>query len=192
MRWFVQDRRETDETLVERAQKGDGGAVCEIMLRYKNAVRARARQFFLEGGETEDLVQEGMIGLYSAITAYSRASGKSFKNFAYLCVSRQIYDALRKAGKTPKTEGEAGFDFDTLSGGDTPEDFLIDDESRAELNRKLMKELSDFEFRVITMYLGGMSYAEIAEAAGKDVKSVDNALSRAKKKLQKAFTTRKG
>lgn len=160
-------------------------------MRYKSAVRARARQYFLEGGETEDLVQEGMIGLYTAITAYKADGGKSFKNFAYLCVTRRIYDLLRKAGRS--AGGEAEFDPDTLSEGDTPEDFVIDGESRAELNRKLMKALSDFEFRVVTMYLEGMSYAEIAEVAGKDMKSVDNALSRAKKKLQKAFTdSRKG
>lgn len=183
--------RETDEALVLKAQAGDTKAAQEILLRYKSAVRARARRYFLEGGEPEDLVQEGMIGLYSAIGAYKADGGKSFKNFAYLCVTRRIYDVLRLAGK--RVGGGFEFDFDTLSEGDTPEDFLLDGESRAELNRKLMKELSDFEFRVITMYLEGMSYAEIADIAGKDMKSVDNALSRAKKKLQKAFTiSRKG
>ena len=182
----MQGTRETDEALVLRAQTGDSKASEEILLRYKSAVRARARQYFLEGGETEDLVQEGMIGLYSAIGAYKPEAGKSFKNFAYLCVTRRIYDVLRSAGK--HVDDGSGFDPDTLSEGDTPEDFLLDGESRAELNRKLMKELSDFEFRVVTMYLEGMSYAEIADIAGKDMKSVDNALSRAKKKLQKAFT----
>ncbi len=127
-----------------------------------------------------------MIGLYGAIGAYCADSGKSFKNFAYLCVTRRIYDVLRAAGKKPKTDG--GQDFDLISDGDTPEDFLIDGESRRELDVKLMKTLSDFEFRVVTMYLEGMSYAEIAEVAGKDSKSVDNALARAKRKLQKAFT----
>jgi RNA polymerase sporulation-specific sigma factor len=178
--------RESDETLVKRAQAGDGGAAEEILLRYKSAVRARARRYFLQGGEPEDLVQEGMIGLYGAIGAYSADSGKSFKNFAYLCVTRRIYDVLRAADKKPKTDG--GQDFDLISDGDTPEDFLIDGESRRELDVKLMKVLSDFEFRVVTMYLEGMSYAEIAEVAGKDSKSVDNALARAKRKLQKAFT----
>lgn len=187
----MQDRTEKDEALVARAQQGEGRAAEEILRRYKSAVRARARQYFLEGGETEDLVQEGMIGLYSAITAYNPASGKSFKNFAYLCVTRRIYDVLRKAGR--RIDEGTEFDPDTFSEGETPEDFLIDGESRAELNRKLMKALSDFEFRVVAMYLEGMSYAEIAEVAGKDMKSVDNALARAKKKLQKAFTdSRKG
>lgn len=187
----MQGRRETDEALVLKAQKGETRAAEEILLRYKSAVRARARQYFLEGGETEDLVQEGMIGLYSAIGAYKEDGGKSFKNFAYLCVTRRIYDVLRSVGR--QVGGGLEFDPDTLSEGDTPEDFVIDGESRAELNRKLMKELSDFEFRVVTMYLEGMSYAEIADIAGKDMKSVDNALARAKKKLQKAFTiSRKG
>ena len=99
MRWCVQDCKESDEALVARAQAGEGGAAEELLNRYKNAVRARARKFFLEGGETEDLVQEGMIGLYTAIRAYSPSHGKSFKNFAYLCVTRRIYDALRSANK---------------------------------------------------------------------------------------------
>lgn len=180
----MQEKRETDEQLAVKAQKGETKAAEEILQRYKSAVRARARQYFLEGGETEDLVQEGMIGLYSAIGAYRQDSGKSFKNFAYLCVTRRIFDVLRAAGR--RVSGSE-FDPDTLSEGDTPEDFLIDGESRAELNKKLMKALSDFEFRVVTMYLEGLSYAEIADVTGKDMKSVDNALARSKKKLQKAF-----
>ena len=84
---------ERDEALVARAKNGDNAAAEALLLRYKNAVRARARGFFLAGGETDDLVQEGMVGLYSAIVDYSPESGKSFKNFAYLCVTRRILDA---------------------------------------------------------------------------------------------------
>lgn len=188
MRWCVRDYgAEKDEELALLAQQGDGAAAEELLLRYRNAVRSRARKYFLEGGETEDLVQEGMIGLYSAIRGYNAASGKSFKNFAYLCVTRRIYDVLRIAGRH-KMGDDVLCDPDSFSEGDTPEDFLIEGESRAEFRLKLMRALSDFEFRVVTMYLEGMSYAAIAEVTGKDMKSIDNALFRSKKKLQKAFS----
>lgn len=180
----------TDEELALSAQKGDSAAVEELFFRYKNAVRSRARKFFLAGGEPEDLVQEGMIGLYCAIRDYSPSSGKSFKNFAYLCVTRRIYDALRIAGRhVSETDGS---DPDTLAQElGSPEEFLIDVEAESEFYAGLLKVLSDFEYRVIRLYLDGVSYASIAEATGKDVKSIDNALARAKKKLQKSYS-RKG
>ena len=184
MRWCVQDlKRESDEALARMAQGGDGAAEEELLNRYKSTVRARARMFFLEGGETEDLVQEGMIGLFDAVRAWREEGGKSFKNFAYLCVSRRIYDALRAAGR-PR---EYGGDPDTLSEGGTPEDTLLAGEMRAELRLRLTGTLSDFEFRVVTLWLEGMSYASIARVTGKDMKSIDNALARSKKKLQKSF-----
>ena len=187
MRWCVQDyRHEKDEALVLAAQRGDASASEELLNRYKNAVRARARKYFLVGGEVDDLVQEGMIGLYKAIGDYKPTQGKTFKNFAYLCVTRRIVDALRAAGRR-KAE-DALTDPDAFEGGDTPEDFLLRGESRTEFQMKLLKELSDFEFRVVTMYLDGMSYSQICEATGKDFKSVDNALARSKRKLQKAFS----
>ncbi len=187
MRSFVQEfKNETDESLVALAQRGDSAATEELLLRYKNAVLARARKFFLAGGETDDLVQEGMIGLYTAICVYDPTAGKRFKNFAYLCVTRRIYDALRIAGRHVGPSEE--LDPDSVESGDSPEAFLIDDESTREIQTKLMKVLSDFEFRVMTMYLDGMSYREICEATGKPLKSVDNALGRARRKLQVAFS----
>ena len=185
MRWYVQDwKNETDESVAARAQAGEEGAEAELLNRYKSAVRARARKFFLEGGETEDLVQEGMIGLFAAVRAYRQDGGKSFKNFAYLCVSRRIYDALRAAGKLP--EGEE-LDPDSVPEGGTPEDLLLAGESLAEFRSRLTGALSDFEFRVVTLWLDGMSYASIAETTGKDRKSIDNALARSKKKLMNSF-----
>lgn len=190
MRWCVQDCKErTDEALAALAQGGEQRAEEELLNRYKSAVRARARKFFLEGGETEDLVQEGMIGLISAIRGYKMDAGMSFKNFAYLCVNRRIYDCLRAADKT---KGYEDFDPDSVSEGDTPEDFLIAGESQAEFRLKLTSALSDFEFRVVTLYLDGLSYASIARVTGKDMKSIDNALARSKKKLQRSFLGRKG
>ena len=187
MRWCVQENRErTDEALAALAQSGEQWAEEELLNRYKIAVRARARKFFLEGGETEDLVQEGMIGLIAAVRGYKADGGRSFKNFAYLCVSRRIYDALRNADRL--SGGDV--DPDSVSGGDTPEDFLIAGESQAEFRLKLTSALSDFEFRVVTLYLDGMSYASIARVTGKDMKSIDNALARSKKKLQRSFSHR--
>ena len=175
---------ESDEAVVLRAQAGEAGAAEELLNRYKNAVRARARKFFLEGGETEDLVQEGMIGLYTAIRTYSAEHGKSFKNYAYLCMTRRIYDTLRAADKL---KGRQALDPDSLTAGTTPEESLLAGESQAEIEGTLMRALSDFEFRVVTLWLEGMSYASIAFETGKQLKSIDNALARSKKKLQKAF-----
>ena len=184
---------ERDEALVERAKNGDNAAAEALLLRYKNAVRARARGFFLAGGETDDLVQEGMVGLYSAIVDYSPESGKSFKNCAYLCVTRRILDAVKGAVRNkniPLNDYVSIFDpdFKRTSEEATPEDYLLGSEARSEFRMLLMKELSDFEFRVVTMYLEGLSYAQISEATGKDFKSIDNALARSKKKLQRAFS----
>ena len=176
---------ETDEALAARAQNGDNAAAEELLLRYKNAVRAIARKYFLAGSETDDLVQEGMIGLYAAIGDYEEGAGKSFKNFAHLCVTRRIVDVLRAAGR--KGAEPEPFDPETPAEGDTPEEYLISGESRAEFRMRLMRELSDFEFRVVEYYLDGMSYAQISETTGKDFKSIDNALARAKRKLLRAY-----
>ncbi len=182
--------REKDEALVLRARAGEEVATEELLLRHKNMVRAIARRHTFRGsgsGETEDLVQEGMIGLYAAIKAFQTDKGKTFKNFAYLCVERRIIDANHaKLHHVTVEDGE--FDFDSLAEGTTPEDTLLYDESNTEFHEKLSKSLSDLEFRVVTLYLEGMSYSAIAEHTGKDMKSIDNALARAKKKLQKSFS----
>lgn len=186
----MQSGREKDEALVLRARKGEGDATEELLLRYKDMVRAIARRHTFRGsgsGETEDLVQEGMIGLYAAIEAYREDKGKTFKNFAYLCVTGRIIDANRTNRKRVTLDG-GEFDFDSLAEGTTPEDSLLYDESNTEFHAKLLKSLSDLEFRVVTLYLEGMSYAAIAELTGKDMKCIDNALTRAKKKLMKSYS----
>ena len=196
MRWSVQGKEnnaKTDEQLAAAAQGGDASATETLLYRYKNAVRARARGFFLAGGETDDLIQEGMVGLYAAIGDYRPESGKSFKNFAYLCVTRRILDAVKGSSRqknVPLNNYVSIFDpdFDDKSGDESPEDTLITTESRAEFWVKIGKALSDFEFRVTLLWLYGESYREIAEATNKPLKSVDNALARARKKLQAALT----
>lgn len=182
----MQEGNKSDEALALEAQQGDNAAMELLLIRYKNDVRARARKFFLVGGETDDLVQEGMIGLYCAVRDYKESSGKSFKNFAYLCVNRRIYDALRSAVRhVPEVDGS---DPDTLLRFQiSPEEFLVFGEEQKEFYARLSRVLSDFEYRVFTLYLDGVSYACISEATGKDRKSIDNALARAKKKLQSRY-----
>ena len=178
---------EKDEILAAKAQGGDKQAMEELMLRYAGLVRSRARGFFLVGGETEDLIQEGMIGLYHAIYDYKEETS-TFKTFAYLCITRRILDAV-KAGARKKNSPLNGYvsliDADEAFALENPETELIRVEDRREFLQKMSRELSDFEFRVTVMYMDGIACSEICEATGKPAKSVDNAIQRSKKKLQK-------
>ena len=181
----------TDEQLVRSAKTGDRAAIEDVLQRYKSVVRARARQLFLAGGETEDLIQEGMVGLYEAINAYDeeREPHLSFKNFSYLCINRRIMDAVKSAarGKNgPLNDYISIFSphFD-LMGGYSAEDELIRVEDRTELLQKLSKALSALEFQIVVMYMDGLTCGQISEATGRDLKSIDNALQRSKRKLAK-------
>lgn len=195
MRWFVQDSASklSDEELVSLAQKGDNAAIEILLTRYQGRVRAAARRYFLAGGEAEDLIQEGMIGVHSAIVGYDPNMGKSFKNYAYLCIKGRMLDAVRLSSRQkhfPLNHYVSFFDpdFDMETAGGDPEADVLSDEERSETLLKISRTLSDFEFRIFSMYLDGFSYAQICEATGKPFRSVGNAISRAKKKLQKAFT----
>lgn len=175
--------KKTDEELVLLVRSGDEEAMEELFRRHSGLVRSCARRYFLIGGETEDLIQEGMLGLYRAIGSYDgeREDCSSFKNFAYLCISRQILDAVKRASK-------GGAEAIPLNGGMAerglnPEELLILSDEQKEFRQKMSKELSDFEFKVMTMYMDGLTCAEICEATGKSAKSVDNALQRSKRKL---------
>lgn len=182
----------TDETLVLKAQGGDKQAMDELMLRYSHLVRYLARKFFLVGGETEDLIQEGMMGLFHAVLDYKdkKDGGTSFKNFAYLCTWRKIIDAV-KISKSKKNEplNTSVFeqDVDFAIAVHDPEEEMILDDYRRELKRTMSRVLSDFEFKVFDMYLDGMTSAEICEATGKPPKSIDNAVQRSRKKLQEVL-----
>ena len=191
---YEMNGKKSDEELVALAQDGDKQAVEELLIRHAGLVRGCARGFFLIGGETEDLIQEGMIGLYGAIGDYRQGeTASSFKNFAYLCISRRIIDAVKASARkknaplndaTPigvvEADKEAAAYFN-------PEDLLILRDDRREFRQKISGVLSDFEFKVTTMYMDGMTCAEICEATGRPAKSVDNALQRSKKKLQEVL-----
>lgn len=177
-----------DEALVSAFQSGDKQAIDELLKRYAGLVKSCARRFFLVGGETDDLVQEGMFGLCRAVVDYdvSNAQGSSFKTFAKLCVSRRIIDAVKKANRKknaptyPLDTTQADMDLN-------PEEILILDDEERELREKMSRVLSDFEYKVATMYIDGISCADISDATGRPIKSVDNALQRSKRKLSEIF-----
>ena len=181
----------TDDQLVNIAVSGNQMAINALISRYKYIVIAIARSYFFNNSDMEDLIQEGMIGLYKAIADYrQREDGCSFKNFAYLCVSRRIIDAVKGALRkksVPAIYFGVFEDGEMPSSELNPEEMMIMRDDRREFRQKISGVLSDFEFKVITMYIDGMTCAEICTATGKTAKSVDNAIQRSKKKLQIVF-----
>lgn len=182
------EEKQTDEALVALSQNGDKHATETLLLRYAELVRGCARRFFLVGGETEDLIQEGMIGLYGAIRDFEkREDGRSFKNFAYLCITRRIIDAVKNSGRkknAPLNYYVSEIQEDYIATDLSPEEMLIIGDDMRELKQSMSRVLSDFEFKITSMYVDGMSCLEICEVTGKNVKSIDNAIQRSKRKLQ--------
>ena len=183
----------SDEELVALAQKGDRKAEREIVERYTAFVRSRARRFFLVGGETEDLIQEGGLGLTYAIRDYDgNKSGKSFKNFAYMCVSSEIIDAVKRANAKKNQPLNNGIPVGLLVQQQatqlSPDDIVIAIEEGEEIRRRMRELLSKFELEIFTMYIDGLSYADICEETGKGIKSIDNAVQRSRKKLREALS----
>jgi RNA polymerase sporulation-specific sigma factor len=183
--------RESDEVLVRRAQQGDVAARDLLLNRYKKQVLATARRFFLTGGETEDLVQEGMCGLYAAIESYT-FDKSSFATFANSCVRNRIVDvvkAARNLKNSPLNNAlpiiEVGEEFSVAE--PSPEDEVLKREERSEFLQKIAKILSPFEFQTLIMYIDGLSLGDISAALDKPIKSIDNAIGRAKKKLYTQF-----
>ena len=179
----------TDEELIAKARLGERQAQEEILKKYSNLVHAIAARFFLHGGENEDLVQEGMVGLYSAINGFEEG-GANFSSYAYACIRNAVLSAIKKSlgAKNAALNDfvpivEIGEEISPVS----PEDEVIRRENRREFLQKISKTLSSTEFKAIVMHLDGMSVAEISAALGKPQKSVSNALSRAKTKLEKLY-----
>lgn len=178
-------KRLTDERLIEMFRSGDGAACDELLNRYKNKVLAIARGYFLSGGDTEDLVQEGMCGLYSAMISF-KGEG-AFAPYAHVCIKNRILDAVKHSlgNVAPVTvkpfseEEEGGAD-----GAFSPEDELINSEESREFSEIMKSSLSPLEYRAVAMYIEGATMTETAEALGLTYKQIDNALSRAKRKLK--------
>ena len=196
----------TDEEIVEIARVGDIDAQEYLINKYKNYVRAKARTYFLLGGDKEDLIQEGMIGMYKAIRDFRSDKLSSFRAFAELCITRQIITAIKTAtrqkhiplnsyvslNKPIYDEDSDRTLLDVITGNKVtdPEELIISREEFTEIETKRGELLSSLEWKVLMYYLEGKSYQEIAEDLGRHVKSIDNALQRVKRKLEKYLADR--
>jgi len=190
-----------DEETVIRAQAGDGEALESLLNKYKNFVRSKARSYFLIGADHEDIVQEGMIGLYKAIRDFKPDKLSSFRAFAELCITRQIITAIKTATRQkhiplnsyvslnkPLYDEESDrtlLDVIIESKASNPEELIISQEDLSAIRDKIDEVLSSLEQEVLAAYLDGKSYQEIAQNLGRHVKSIDNALQRVKRKLEK-------
>ncbi len=188
----------SDDDVVVLAQQGDGEALEYLLDKYKNFVRGRARSYFLVGADHEDIVQEGMIGLYKSIRDFKPDKQSSFRAFAELCVKRQIITAIKTATRQKHVPlnsyvslnkplyGEESDRtlLDVIEGRMTnPEELFIGQEDMSHIQEQIGTVLSDLEQQVLSAFLDGKSYQEIAEMLGRHVKSIDNALQRVKRKL---------
>lgn len=183
-----------DEELTALAQKGDKAAESLILNKYSPLAKSVSAGFFLIGGTDEDLFQEAMVGLYSAISGYSPQNGANFKTYAYRCMRNAVIDAVKKNAAAKNKALNDSVPILEISGGFSPadpEDELIRQEQRGEFLQKISKLLSSFEFKATVMYLDGLSASEIAASMGKSPKSVDNALNRAKYKIYKSYYSEK-
>ena len=191
----------TDEEVVGLAHDGDTEAVEYLLSKYKNFVRSKARSYFLIGADHEDIVQEGMIGLFKAIRDYQPERLSSFRAFAELCITRQIITAIKTATRQkhvplnsyvslnkPIYDEESDrtlMDVIVEGRAQNPEELIIGRENLLSIRDKADQVLSSLEQDVLNAYLDGKSYQEIADMLGRHVKSIDNALQRVKRKLEK-------
>ncbi len=189
-----------DEELVEAVKTGDDRAQAVLLDRYRRFARAKARSYFLVGGDREDIIQEGMIGLYKAIRDYETGHGASFRSFAELCITRQILTAIKTATRQkhtplnsyvsfdrPKDDDPSRTVGDTLAvdgASDDPLQQLVASDEVGRLRKIFSEILSELETDVLSLYVEGRSYQEISELLGRQVKSIDNAIQRIKRKLE--------
>ncbi|MBO1513711.1 RNA polymerase sporulation sigma factor SigH [Metabacillus sp. BG109] len=196
-----------DKILIEMAQSGDSEALAFLINKYQNFVRMKARPYFLIGADKEDLVQEGMIGLYKAIRDFKEDKMASFYGFAELCITRQIITAIKTATRQkhgplnsyvsldkPLSNEESKYTLMDMISGEkitNPEAVIINQEKAAYIELKIAELLSDLERRVLTLYMDGQSYVEISEELNTHIKSIDNALQRVKRKLERHLEIKK-
>lgn len=202
----------SDEEIISLIRGDDRLAMDYLIDKYKNLVRKKAKALYLIGGDREDLIQEGMIGLYKAIRDYQKEKEASFLTFADLCVSRQMYTAIKNSNtkKNQPLNNYISIDSsnynDDVEGADSisyvahlaharsmnPEEMLIDREHTSWLETKLMESLSSFEKKILTLYLDDYSYSKIAQMLKKEPKAIDNGLQRIKRKLNTALKDLQG
>ena len=192
----------SDEDLVEEARSGNEEAIEVLLYRYRHYARAKARTYFLAGADREDIVQEGMIGLFKAVRDYRGDRNSAFRAFAELCITRQIITAIKTATRQKhiplnsyvslNRQANSDDDDDGRSLGDVlvsadildPADLLISAEEIATIKESMGRVLSELETEVLQLYMDGKSYQDIAQMLGRHVKSIDNALQRIKRKLE--------
>ena len=195
-----------DEVVVEAVHNGDSEALDFLIKKYRNFVRAKARSYFLIGADKEDIVQEGMIGLYKAVRDFKEDKLTSFKAFAELCITRQIITAIKTATRQkhiplnsyvsldkPIFDEESDRTLmDVITGAKImdPEELIIHREEYIQIEIKMDELLSDLERKVLALYLDGQTYQEISEELNRHVKSIDNALQRVKRKLERYIDLR--
>ena len=193
----------TDEELIHRLRDGEAPVMDYICEKYKPLVRSKAKSMFILGGDNEDLIQEGMLGLFKAVRDYDSGRDASFCTSADLCISRQMYTAVqasqRKKHIPLNTYVSLYSDMNDQADGDArdlaealadkaqqdPEKLFLDKERVDYLEKSIDKELSSFEKEVLDLYLTGMSYSQIAKVLGREEKATDNALQRIKSKIKK-------
>lgn len=193
----------SDEEIIALIRRDNSDAMDYMLTKYKNLVKNKAKALFLIGGDKEDLIQEGMIGLYKAIRDYNAEKDSTFYSFADLCISRQMYSAIKASNRkkniplntyvslyTPTNSENTDFeDKETLADVviqnkiSNPEELVIDKESTSMLEYELVRHLSQFEKSVLDLYLHDYSYLQIADKLKKEPKSIDNALQRIRLKL---------
>lgn len=175
-----------EKELLKLAQKGDEVAMETLLGNYKATVTLISRKFYLIGGDRDDLIQEGMIGLYKAIISYTDGRGTTFESYASKLIEREMVNAIRKAGtqKSSMLNDSVDMDISIVEGGTNTEQEFLTQEKMSEIYREIDKQLSKMEKVVVKQYLLGYNYIDIAEQLGKTPKSVDNALSRIKNKLK--------
>ena len=199
---------QSDEDIVEAVREGDSEALEYLINKYRSFVRAKARSYFLIGADREDIIQEGMIGLYKSIRDFRGDKLASFKAFAELCITRQIITAIKTATRQkhiplnsyvsldkPIYDEESDRTLlDVICGSQVsdPEELIINQEEFTGLEDKMSEILSDLERKVLMLYLDGRSYQEIAVDLNRHVKSIDNALQRVKSKLERYLEVRDG
>lgn len=196
--------RENDEVIIGKVHQGDSGALDDIINKYKDFVRLKARTYFLIGADKEDIIQEGMIGLYKAIRDFDEDKLSSFKAFAEVCITRQIITAIKTATRQkhiplnsyisldkPMHDEESERTLLDVIAGSTaidPQELLVDREKLIDAELKLSELLSGFEKKVLHLYVGGSTYQQISSELNRHEKSIDNALQRVKRKFEQLMT----
>ena len=195
-------QQQSDEALCALAAQGDGAAEEALISRYTRMVRRLSRPLFLMGGDSEDLIQEGTFGLLSAIRRFDPACGVSFKTFAEHCVRMRLLSAIKSASRLKHFPLNDGMSLEELSEDSStnlsafsqsfrrsPEDQVLARESKEELYTAFTEQLSRLERKVLSLYLDGLSYKDIAQRLGKEPKAVDNAVQRIRRKLARNFNS---